>query len=245
MISRNFLANHALHNARKDLVDISTAAVGLRQQLVQVLSLYADQRMAKVYQLVYPTKCTDEKSLAFMASLEPNFSVFARQLADAQVVASSVQTEVRLNAEKRIVSDMHVYAIIETSHHKGRIKAKSFHDYAAGVVDRLFDSFKQNQTVQTRLLKKTAFEILNKMVGNDSLYRVQDAINVAVRDARVVAQRENLLEKAVESFREKYRVKYTRVLVAFLKNNISPGLLEEDDFQRVWKEFLVEDLMNS
>jgi hypothetical protein len=236
---------HTLDYARQRFIDVLAAAVDLRQQLVQVLALQADKRMQTAYRLIYPALCKDAESIVYMEQLEPNFAVFARQLADAQVVAPSVQTDVRLNSEKRIVADLHVYAIIKTSHHKGRIKAKSFQDYASGVVDRLFDSFKSKVSIQVLLSKKAAFEILNKMVSNEVLYKVQDSINLTVRDARTEAQREHVLDKAIEAFREKHRMKYTGELVAFLKKNIPPGLLEEDDFHRAWKEFLVEDLMNA
>lgn len=217
----------------------------VRQRFVQVLSQFSDKRMETVFRLVYPMMCTDEESQQFMSKLEPHFAVYARQLADARVVSSSVMTDVKFDRNKRIVGTLDVFAMVQTSHYKGRIKAKSFQDYAAGVMDRLFDSFKKRQTIQVHLSKKASFQLINKMVGNDALYRVQQSIDQTVQNARAQAQRDHVLEGALDSFREKHRMKFTGDLVAFLRNNIPPGLLEEDDFHRAWKEFLVEDLMNA
>jgi hypothetical protein len=237
---------HPLDYARKQLLDtLSAGACETRQQLVQLLSNYADSRMGTLYKLVYPTKCTDEESMLYMSKLEPNFAVYARQLADAKVISASIETEVKFDKNKRVVASLTVHAIVRTSGFKGRLAAKSFQDYAAGVVDRLFNSFKKNHSFQINLSKKAAFQLLNKMIGNDILYEVQISIEEAVRMARTEANQKGVLEAAIESFREKHRMKYTGDLVTFLRQNIPPGLLEEEDFHRAWKEFLVEDLMNA
>ncbi len=216
-----------------------------RQEFVQILSQFLDRKLRTTYQLVYPLKCIDGTAAKAMAGLESNFAFYARQLCEARVIDTSIVTDVKFDRNKRVVATMEVCAVIKTGNHKGVIQAPSFRDFAGGVVNRFFSSFKSGGMLNAHLSKKTAFEIMNKMVGDEVLYDLKSSIEDAVLRAHEQALRDQVREKAIESFRMKHRMHYTGELVEFLKNRIPPGLLEEEDFQRAWREFLVHDVMES
>ena len=165
-----------------------------------------------------------------------------RQFAEAQVISSLVTTDVKFDKNKRISAEMIVTAVVVIPNHKGRILAKSFQDFTKSVIDRLFKSF-ANKFSYVQLSQRAAFQLINTMIGNEILYSLQKSIDDTVIEARSDAMRRHLREEAIESFREKHRMKYTGDLSKFLRDNIPPGLLEEEDFQRAWREFIVADVM--
>lgn len=213
----------------------------VRQQFVQLLSNAVDSQLATIYQVVYPTKCPDQDAMAYMEKLEAHFVYYARQMSEARVVSASVVTDVKFNKNKRIISELTVSAVVIIPNQK-RILAKSFQDFCTGIIDRLFKSF-ANKFSYVQLNARAAFQLINKMLGNEVLYALQTSIDNTVRDARADAMHRGVREEAEISFREKHRAKYTSDLAKYLRDHVPPGLLEEEDFQQAWREFIVADVM--
>ncbi len=212
-----------------------------RQNLVQQLSDLLQLRLGTVYNLLYPTKAFDQGALEYLAPLSSHFANAARELLCARLLRTTVVMNVKLDKNKKIHAEMEVFAIVTVP---GHVRAKSFQDFVAGVVDRLFASMKKEYpSIGLNLQPKQAFSLLNAMTGNEPLYDLQATIDGAIRESRDEAMKNGVRDDAIQSFRDKHRVKYTSDLATFLRQNIPPGLLEEEDFQRAWQEFIVADVM--
>ncbi len=221
-----------------------------RRELLQLISNKIDQSLESRYALIIPTVCDSQDTTTEMMKFVKNFRFHARQLSEAQVLRTTVNVDVKFDTQKKIVSTLDVFAVIQTVNFKGEIHAKDWQSYVSGVVDRLDKSI--NSTHGSALViggarpsKKAMFQVMNKMVGNEALLRVSADIELAVNEARTQAMRDNIREEMVQSFRDKHRVKYRSDLAAYMAKNIPPTLLDEEDFNSVWREFFVSVIMDS
>lgn len=193
--------------------------------------------------------CGTDEIADEMLQFKNNFRFHARQLAEAHVVRTLVNVDVKFDADKRIVDTMEIFAVVRTTNFKGELHARDWNDYVAGVVDRLHNSMQNTKTeglsLSARPSNKAMFQVMNKLVGNDVLLRVKSDIEAAVNQARHEAIRDGIREEMVQSFRDKHRAKYRSDLAAYMRKNIPPTLLDEEDYNSVWREFFVSVIMDS
>jgi hypothetical protein len=170
-----------------------------RQNLVQQISDLLLLRLGTIYNLTYPTKAFDQGALEYLAPLSSHFSSAAREILCARVLRTTVMMDVKLDKNKKIHAEMEVYAIVAVP---GHVKAKSFQDFIAGVVDRLFVSIKKDYpSISLNMKPKQAFSLLNSMIGNEPLYDLQAVVDGAIRETRDDAMKKGIREEAIQSFR--------------------------------------------